>query len=146
MSAASNRNSGEVTPIAGLGAPCAVIFPGAAGSASPWPHTCRPLPIDIDTGAPDCCEWQLWVGVSRPVSAAAHINSHAVRAAGALDTISASMSAFTRRIISLRVYAPAACRYSSVWRSLSALPITDTELSVMAALAQIGLIRRPVTG
>src|SRR5688500_8046043 len=36
--------------------------------------------------------------------------------------------------------------YNSRLRSLSALPMTETELRVIAALAQIGLIRRPTTG
>ena len=36
--------------------------------------------------------------------------------------------------------------YSSTRRSRSAFTITDTELNVMAALAQIGLISVPVNG
>ena len=36
--------------------------------------------------------------------------------------------------------------YSSTRRNRKALPITDTELSVIAALAQIGLISRPRNG
>ena len=41
----------------------------------------------------------------------------------------------------LSVYA-----YSAARRSLSAFPMTDTELNVIAALAQMGLINRPKTG
>ena len=37
-------------------------------------------------------------------------------------------------------------RYSSTRRSRSALPITETELRLIAALAIIGLSRRPKTG
>jgi hypothetical protein len=102
-----------VIAAAELGAPCAVIFPGAGGSASPWPHTCPPLTSDTAIGAPDGCEWQLWVDASRPESAAAHINSHAVTAAGALATVSASISALTRRIISPEYTPVQPRRYSS---------------------------------
>ena len=35
---------------------------------------------------------------------------------------------------------------SEIRRNLSALPITDTELNVIAALAIIGLSRSPATG
>src|SRR5437764_7594352 len=37
-------------------------------------------------------------------------------------------------------------RYSCARRRRSALPITDTELNVIAALAQIGLISTDITG
>jgi hypothetical protein len=37
-------------------------------------------------------------------------------------------------------------RYNLARRKRSALPITDTELNVIAALAQIGLISAPVNG
>ena len=37
-------------------------------------------------------------------------------------------------------------RYSSARRRRSAFPMTDSELSVIATLAQMGLISRPTTG
>jgi hypothetical protein len=36
--------------------------------------------------------------------------------------------------------------YKFAWRRRSAFPITDSELSVIAALAQTGVMRRPETG
>jgi len=42
--------------------------------------------------------------------------------------------------------APQFAIHNCVRRSRSALPITDTELNVIAALAQIGLIRIPRNG
>ena len=151
MSASDGRAPALVWTTAGNGASsirgpyesCGAAL-AASGISLSCPHTWAPF---ATVGASEvCAPWQECCPPAGDcASRDAHAIPHAVSAAGAQATASTSRHAPMRRLISMSI-CERRDHYTFAVRSRSALPITDTELKLMAAAAIIGESRIPNTG